>query len=104
MTTNSEKVTTGRPAAAQEATTASRVAKAAHNVIDDTSAKAEKVELQLREKASETGRKVEASQEKARAQIDESIASIEGFVKEKPMASAGIAFAAGMLVSALLRR
>lgn len=84
--------------------TTSRVAKAAHDVIEDTAAKAEPVELQLREKASSAGDKVEETQAKAQAQIEQSLATIESFVKEKPVASAGIAFAAGILVSALLRR
>jgi len=85
-------------------TTTSRAAQAAHEVIDDTAAKAEPVELQLREKAANAGEKVEATHEKAREQLDQSLAKAESFVKEKPLASAGIAFAAGLLVSALLRR
>jgi ElaB/YqjD/DUF883 family membrane-anchored ribosome-binding protein len=87
-----------------KSTTTSRAAKAAHNVIDETAAKAEPVELQIREKAAVAGEKAEATQEKAREQLDQSLAKAERFVKEKPLASAGIAFAAGIVVSALLRR
>lgn len=82
----------------------SRVAQAAHDMIDETAEKAESFEVQLREKASDAGDGVEAGQELAQQQIDESIAKVERFVKEQPVASAGIAFAAGILVSALLRR
>lgn len=85
-------------------TTTRRAAKTAHDVIDETAAKAEPVELQLREKAATAGEKVGATQEKAREQLDESLAKAEKFVKEKPFASAGIAFAAGIVVSTLLRR
>lgn len=85
-------------------TTTSRAAETAHNVIDETAAKAEPVELQFREKATEAGQKIEATQEKAGEQLEQSIAKAEKFAKEKPIASAGIAFAAGMVVSALLRR
>jgi ElaB/YqjD/DUF883 family membrane-anchored ribosome-binding protein len=87
-----------------KSTTTSRAAKAAHNVIDETAAKAEPVELQIREKAAVAGEKAEATQEKAREQLDHSLAKAERIVKEKPLASAGIAFAAGIVVSALLRR
>lgn len=85
-------------------TTTSRAAKAAHEVIDDTAAKTEPVELQIREKAASAGDKVEETQEKAREQLDESLAKAESFVKDKPFTSAGIAFAAGIVVSTLLRR
>ena len=84
--------------------TTERVAKTAHDVIDETAAKTAPVEVKLRDKATHAGEKVEATQEKARDQIDESLEKMESFVKERPVTSAGIAFAAGVLVSTLLRR
>lgn len=87
-----------------KATTTTRVAKTAHDVIDETAAKAGPVEMKIRETAAIAGNKVEATQEKARDQIDESLEKMESFVRERPVTSAGIAFAAGVLVSTLLRR
>lgn len=84
--------------------TTQRVAKAAHDAIEDTAAKAEPLELQLREKASNAGDKVEAGHEATQQQVEQTIASIEKFVNEKPVAAAGVAFAAGIVVSTLLRR
>jgi ElaB/YqjD/DUF883 family membrane-anchored ribosome-binding protein len=76
----------------------------AHGVIDDTAAKAEVVEQQLRQQATKAGEKVEASQEAATKKIETSIAKAEAFAKEQPITAAGIAFAAGVITTALLRR
>jgi ElaB/YqjD/DUF883 family membrane-anchored ribosome-binding protein len=50
------------------------------------------------------GAKLEESQEAATAQVDKSLAKLETFVKGRPIAAAGIAFAAGVLATAWLRR
>ena len=86
------------------ATTSRRAAEAAHAVIEDTANKAEVVETQLRERAAKAGEKVEASQEAAAEQFKRTVSKAESFAKERPVAAAGIAFAAGVLASALLRR
>jgi ElaB/YqjD/DUF883 family membrane-anchored ribosome-binding protein len=89
---------------ADKGKTTRRAADAAHSVIDDTAAKAEVVEQNLRQKAAKASRKVEASQEAAVQKFESSIAKAEAFAKEQPIAAAGIAFAAGVIASALLRR
>lgn len=88
----------------QTGTTTQRVADAAHSAIDQTAEKAEAVERQLREKAERAGEKVDATQEVATEKVEQSIAKVEAFVKEQPITAAGIAFAAGILTTALLRR
>lgn len=84
--------------------TTNRVAQAMHDIVDETAEKAETFEAQLRENASSAGEDLEAGQDLVQQQIDESLAKVERFVKEQPVASAGIAFAAGIVVSAMLRR
>ncbi len=81
-----------------------RAASSAHGLIDDAASKAEEVEAKLRVKASQAGRKLEQSQEAAVEQFEQSLEKLELFVKRRPVTAAGIAFAAGVLASALLRR
>lgn len=84
--------------------TARRVAESAHNLIDDTAAKAEDVERQLRRKAAAAGEKYVETKDSANKQVEQSLASVEDFVRERPITAAGIAFAAGVVASSILRR
>lgn len=86
------------------APTTKRAVEVARNALDETAAKAENVEQALREKAAVAGEKVEATQELASEKIERSIAEVESFVKKRPFAAAGIAFAAGFVATSLLRR
>ena len=83
---------------------ARRVAEKAHSAIDHTASKAEAVERQLRENAAKAGERVDETQEIATQKVEQSIEKLEGFVKSQPMTAAGIAFAAGILTTAILRR
>jgi ElaB/YqjD/DUF883 family membrane-anchored ribosome-binding protein len=81
-----------------------RIAGSAHDSINSAAAKAEELEVQLRAGAIKAGTKLDESQEAATAQVEKSLAKLESFVKGRPIAAAGIAFAAGVLATALLRR
>jgi ElaB/YqjD/DUF883 family membrane-anchored ribosome-binding protein len=81
-----------------------RVASSAHDTIDSAAAKAEEFEAQLRAGVVKAGSTLDATQEAATAQAERSLAKLESFVKARPIAAAGIAFAAGILATALLRR
>lgn len=87
-----------------EAPTTKLVASVAHQAIDGAAEKAEPVEKRLRDQASKTGEQVEATQAAASEYLRQSMQEIEAFVKERPIAASGIAFAAGMLAAAILRR
>lgn len=106
MSTNSEALSevASKAGHGAEAKTTQKVADAAHNVIDETAAKAQSVEKQIRERAVQAGEKVEATQEAASRKIESTITKAEAFAKEQPIAAAGIAFAAGVLAISLLRR
>lgn len=84
--------------------TTSRVAAAAHEAIDSAAQSAEKVEQQVRQKASDAGETIEKTQEAAAEQVRESVSALESFVRARPVAAAGAAFAIGALATALLRR
>jgi ElaB/YqjD/DUF883 family membrane-anchored ribosome-binding protein len=86
------------------APTTQKVASVAHEAINGVAEKAEPVEQRLRDQASKTGEQVEATQAAATEYLRQSMQQIESFVKERPMAASGIAFAAGILAAAILRR
>ena len=90
--------------AATTASVTQRVANSAHDTIDSAAVKAEELEANLRAGAAKAGKKLEDSQEATTEQIDKSLIKFESFVKGRPFAAAGIAFAAGVLATALLRR
>ena len=97
------------------APTTHKVASVAHDAIDGASKKAEPLEQQLREQAAKAseqlreqagkaGEQLEATQAAAVKQVEDSIQKIERFVRERPVAATGLAFAAGALAAMILRR
>lgn len=74
-----------------------KVTDAADEAIDKVADKAAEVEEKVREKADEARDKVEQ-------QAVELSAAVCHYVNEKPIASLGIAFVAGLVASSLLRR
>lgn len=86
------------------APTIEKVAGVAHDVIDGAARKAQPVEQQLREQASKASEQMDATHTAAIRQLEQSIKSVESFVKQRPVAATGIAFAAGALAAVILRR
>ena len=84
--------------------TARQVANSAHDMIDAAATKAEKAEMEMRQRAEAVGNKAEATQELAAHKFEKVLSSTETYVKEQPIAAAGLAFAAGVVATALLRR
>jgi len=72
----------------------SRLASAAHEAINEAAVRAAPLETQIRTKAV-----VNATE-----QVEHSLDQLQSFVKERPLTAAGIAFAAGMIATVLLRR
>jgi len=100
MATKADNISPAR----ESASATERVRNAAHDAIDQTAEKAESIERQVRARADKAGDKLEASHQAATEQVEQSIEQVEAFIKERPMAAAGIAFAAGVITTALLRR
>lgn len=90
--------------AADSDTTSRRFASAAHDAIDSAANSAEKVERKVRKGVADANETFEKSHEAASDQIRQSVDSLESFVQKRPVAAAGIAFAAGALATVLLRR
>ncbi|MEJ8569143.1 hypothetical protein [Elongatibacter sediminis] len=76
----------------------------AHEAVDKAADRAEGVEQRVREEASRAAEKAGEQREEARRQLDDTLSSIDGFVREKPVAAAGIAFAAGVVTTLLMKR
>ncbi|MDX1538932.1 DUF883 domain-containing protein [Arsukibacterium sp.] len=81
-----------------------RASEAAHHAVDAMAEKAGSAEDTLRKTAASSKATIDQKQEELKMQMQGSYERSKQFAQENPLAAAGIAFAAGMLVSALLRR
>lgn len=80
------------PASGDHATT-DRISERAHETVDRIAKSAGKGEERIRHEAAD-----------ARERSDETLQSISVFVRDNPLTSLGLAFAAGTLLSVLRRR
>lgn len=76
----------------------------AHKVVDQAAGKAREVEEKVRSEAGRLKAAAEDQGEAARRRIDKGLQRADQFIKERPLAAAGIAFGAGALAALLLRR
>ena len=80
------------------------LASSAHEAIDGAADKSAPIEKHIRATAVELGEQLETSKAHAADQLDQTLKQMQSFVKDRPIAAAGIAFAAGVVVTTLLRR
>ena len=81
---------------------ADKVTETLHQSVDTLSGHATTAEEKLRNTASASAESMGEKQQQARQYWDQS--AVGKFTKENPVATAGIAFAAGMLLTTFLRR
>ena len=81
-----------------------QVVNKAHEAIDRAAVHARDAEARAREKTASSVQQLESTHDHARQELDAVLRKLDGFVREKPFAAAGVAFAAGVLTAALLRR
>lgn len=86
------------------APTSKRVSSIAHDAIDSASGKAEEVEVKIRAEAERLAKKSGRTADEVKKSFDANLSKFEGFIREKPLAAAGIAFAAGALGALLMKR
>ncbi|MFO8003372.1 hypothetical protein [Thioalkalivibrio sp.] len=91
------------PGTSEHATT-DRLSDRAHETVDQAARGAAKAEERIRREAGNAQEKAKETAAKAKEHSDEALQSISGFVRENPLLSLGLAFAAGTLLSALRRR
>jgi ElaB/YqjD/DUF883 family membrane-anchored ribosome-binding protein len=85
------------------APTAERFAKKAHETIDRVSDGAVRTEQELRDSIAKAEAQLQAYRQKAEHSAEEQVEQVRTFIEKKPVQSAGIAFAAGLILSRLLR-
>ncbi len=88
----------------ERSSVADQVAEAAHETVDRVAKSAADAEERIRKAAAEAERNLKKSSDKAQQQTQELNRVVTDYVNKHPVKSIGIAFAAGVLVSALLRR
>lgn len=106
-TTNTNTSTNSKvdpKAAHSEAPFTDKATSAAHDAVDALSTRAATAEHNIREGASSSAETLSEKQKIAREKLTQYSGRTRQLASENPLATAGVAFAAGMLVSALIRR
>jgi ElaB/YqjD/DUF883 family membrane-anchored ribosome-binding protein len=83
---------------------ADRLAERAHETIENAAAGAAHVEREIRRVASDAADRIRRSEGEIVDVMDENLRKVRQYVEKNPMQSAAIAFAAGVVLSSLLRR
>lgn len=81
-----------------------RATRAAHRAIDEVGERAAHVEDRLRETADRATHRAREEGDRARAEVDESLRELSRYIERNPLTAAALAFAAGVLVTAVLNR
>ena len=81
-----------------------QVADAAHEAVDRIAEAAARAEDKIRRSVEQAEQDVRRGGQEARVRADELTNSVTTMVKEHPLASLGVAFFAGVVISSLMRR
>lgn len=81
-----------------------RLTRQAHHVVDEAGEKASNVERNVRDKAETAQERIDEGREAAGERLEEGKVTVENFIREKPLAAAGIAFATGIVAAKLLSK
>ncbi|GAB3025697.1 DUF883 domain-containing protein [Bowmanella dokdonensis] len=84
--------------------TTERATKAAHEKIDEWAERASSAEETVRRRAADSNEALAARKEELKRQIDSTVSRTNRLIADHPLASAGVAFAAGALFTYLMRR
>ena len=84
--------------------TTDRIAAMAHDTVDRVAESANYAEREVRGAANQAAERARQMQEQAMAAADANVQKAKSFIEENPLMSAGIAFAAGVIFSSLIRR
>ena len=84
--------------------TSDRLASMAHETIDRVTPKVSRAEHEVRGAAARAGDGAKLMQEQAVVAAEENLRKVRSFIETNPLTTAGIAFAAGVLLISLIRR
>lgn len=88
----------------QPASGAERLAERAHKTIDEAAVRAGHAEREIRRAASEAADRLRRSETELADALDQNLRRVREYIEKNPVQSAAIAFAAGVVLSSLLRR
>jgi ElaB/YqjD/DUF883 family membrane-anchored ribosome-binding protein len=88
----------------QGETTTDRFATRAHETVDTIAERAQRAEREVRQAAERTAEHAKQLRDEYTDAAQQNLRRASSYVESNPLAFAGIAFIAGVLVSALLRR
>jgi ElaB/YqjD/DUF883 family membrane-anchored ribosome-binding protein len=88
----------------RETATTDHIATMAHDTVDSIAERAQRAEREVRGAAARTAEHARELQEDATERAEQTLRRAGSYVENNPLAFAGIAFAAGVLLSTLLRR
>lgn len=109
MTTRMESTTpgegtAGKPGQESKQRVTENVARAAHDAVDRAAGPAGRAEERVRRMASEGEERLRERSSEARETTEQALEQFRRYTRENPLASAGIAFVAGVCLSRLLSR
>jgi len=81
-----------------------RLTAMAHETVDQVSTAASRAEQQVRGAAARTAEQAKEYTDQAAELADEGVTKVKSYVETNPLMAAGIAFAAGVIISSLIRR
>ena len=84
--------------------TTDRIASMARDTLDRVTPKANRAEHEVRDAAAKTTEGVKHLQQQAVEAAEEGMRQARSYIASNPLTTAGMAFAAGVLLSALIRR
>ncbi len=84
--------------------TTDRAAARAHEAIDRVAERAGRAEETVRERVSDADERFREKVQHGRERTDDLVSAVGTYVRENPLTSIGLAFAAGALLSSLSRR
>lgn len=90
--------------AADTARVSDRAARTAHETIDRLHERAARVEDEIRSSAAGAADKAKQSGDQLAANFEGTARKLTSYIEQNPLTSAALAFAAGVVVSSLLRR
>lgn len=79
------------------------VAKAAHDAVDKLAGHAGEAEGKLRQAAASGEQQLRERSSEARESTEQALDQLREYTRENPLKAAGIAFAAGMIISRLMK-
>lgn len=81
-----------------------KVTAAAHESVDKASAHASAAEERIREKLEETSESMSSKKASVELELETATEQVRKFVVDNPLMAAGVAFAAGLILSSLLSK